>query len=364
MAGLFKKNLSSLLRGPDPDKAWFRRRPWPGPFIMNFAAKQERLIALNDRLAGLAESNMPFADALVAFATDERRSRPFHWATRQTDELLTVMAKDLRAGYSLSEAMARRPRFFPKFYRELVRTGEESGKLTQTLRDLSEQMLHRLDMQLRLQSYLSYLLAVFFVVTAVLLFVVRKILPVAQEVLEEFGTFAYPPDWLPTFLAVLFGGICLLLLLSVPAIRFMQQRRRLGWFAFSMQKLLDGAVPFEEALELAGGQDRWNPLRPMARRVRTRVLQGHSFTDALRAEGRRIPRGMTAMTSLGESTGRLPEALGKIADLYLAQARRHARVLLDVLSPLALLAMGGMVLAVCAYLALAYSHLADALVLY
>jgi type II secretory pathway component PulF len=55
--------------------------------------------------------------------------------------------------------------------------------------------------------------------------------------------------------------------------------------------------------------------------------------------------------------------MGKIADLYLSQAQRHARVLLDVLSPLILLLMGGLVLGGSTYLLMVYTKLSEIMML-
>ncbi len=374
MKSIFKKEISSLLWGNDPDAVWFRWRPWRGPLVMAPAKKLERLVALNDRLAGLAECNMPFAEGLAAFAEDAVGPRLFRVHAAQMKRLLDVLRKDLLAGYALSEAMARRPRFFPRFYCHLVRVGEEGGRLAETLRELTPQLLHRLEMQLRLQTYASYLVLTSVAPVGILAFLWKKVVPVLQEITQDtvadallttpssvVEPFSAAPAWIGVALVAVLGGVIALLALALPSFRFMRRRRTLGWLAFSLERLLEGGVPLDEALALAGGQGLLGPSRRLARRLQARVVQGHSFTEALRAEGGAIPAGMTAMASIGESTGRLPQALGRVGDLYLAQSQRHARVLLDVLSPLALVAVGGVVLAAAAYLVTTYANLTQLL---
>ena len=48
-------------------------------------------------------------------------------------QLLTALRADIRAGESLSDALANHPRDFPEIYRALVRAGEQSGELEQVL---------------------------------------------------------------------------------------------------------------------------------------------------------------------------------------------------------------------------------------
>src|SRR5690606_9249692 len=51
---------------------------------------------------------------------------------------LSQVTEDIRGGTSISGAMAKQPRVFSNFYVNMVRAGEESGKLTQTFTFLAE----------------------------------------------------------------------------------------------------------------------------------------------------------------------------------------------------------------------------------
>jgi type IV pilus assembly protein PilC len=49
------------------------------------------------------------------------------------------MQSDLQAGNTISEALAKQPDVFSDFYVNMVKSGEESGKLDQTLFDPRDQ---------------------------------------------------------------------------------------------------------------------------------------------------------------------------------------------------------------------------------
>ena len=51
---------------------------------------------------------------------------------------LTTVADDLQAGISISGALAKHPAVFSTFYVNLVKAGEETGKLNQTFLHLAE----------------------------------------------------------------------------------------------------------------------------------------------------------------------------------------------------------------------------------
>ncbi len=53
-------------------------------------------------------------------------------------EILTQVADDLQGGSPISKAMARHPKAFSIFYVNMVRSGEESGKLSDTFGYLAD----------------------------------------------------------------------------------------------------------------------------------------------------------------------------------------------------------------------------------
>src|SRR2546423_884731 len=54
------------------------------------------------------------------------------------------------------------------------------------------------------------------------------------------------------------------------------------------------------------------PLRPTVERIASRLDQGDSLEDALKAEGDRLPALFISMAVVGEQTGYLPEAFAEL----------------------------------------------------
>lgn len=315
------------------------------------------------------------------------------------EAIFLTLRDDLASGISLSEAMRRQNRFFPPFYADMVKAGEETGRLGDCLDQLGEETLHSLTLGKGLVSNFVYLGSVFAVQMTILTFLSLKVLPVFVDILQDFGGGAPGPMRLvitvvdgvfgssfnhrlllgehpkngawPIFLGQLLLVVLALMLLAlvltrlrrrffstrsiaalfllVPGIRGMVIHRNLAIVSMVLDKLLRAGVPLDRALESAANTEL-NPLyKRSVLRVRDRVLQGESLGEAWNAEaglGAMAPASFRGLVMLGERSGMLPEAFGRLADFYGRMVEKRARILVDALMPLGVLALGGITLTV------------------
>ena len=100
-------------------------------------------------------------------------------------KVLNTICSDIESGVSISEALTRHPDSFSIFYVNMVKAGEESGKLTQTFSYLAEY----LDRQYQLTSktknaliYPAFVIGVFFVVMLLMfVFIVPRLAILIKE---------------------------------------------------------------------------------------------------------------------------------------------------------------------------------------
>jgi type II secretory pathway component PulF len=83
--------------------------------------KPRDVVILSRQLATLFEAKVPVVDALNVLASETENDF--------MREGLETVLRDIQGGSSLSQAMAHQPKVFSKFYVNMVRSGEESGKL-------------------------------------------------------------------------------------------------------------------------------------------------------------------------------------------------------------------------------------------
>jgi type IV pilus assembly protein PilC len=139
------------------------------------------------------------------------------------------------------------------------------------------------------------------------------------------------------------------LFLLIPGIRGVVIQRNLAVIATILDKLLHAGVPLDRALDSAANAEL-NPLYAQSvRRVRARVLQGDSFAKAWEKEtqhGAPILVSFRGLTSLGERSGMLPEALAQLAVFYRNGAEKRIRILSDAVLPFFVLILGSITLTV------------------
>ena len=102
-------------------------------------------------------------------------------------EVMTQVADDLQGGSPISKAMARHPKVFSNFYVNMVRSGEESGKLADTFGYLADYLDRTYEVASKAQNaliYPAFVIGVFFIV---MILMMTLIIPRISSILEDSG---------------------------------------------------------------------------------------------------------------------------------------------------------------------------------
>ncbi|MEK7162328.1 MAG: type II secretion system F family protein [Patescibacteria group bacterium] len=104
---------------------WYRREVWRLGGI-----KLKDIVILSRQLAILFEAKVPIIDSLKILAAESLKPK-----LRQA---LGEISTDIQGGFSITQALAKRPDIFSEFYINMVRSGEESGKLEEVFLYLAD----------------------------------------------------------------------------------------------------------------------------------------------------------------------------------------------------------------------------------
>ena len=333
---------------------------------------QTELSVLTRQLASLLGAQLPVADALTVMVEQSEK--------QQIRELMAAVRTDVLAGASLSAALARHPRQFPDIYRALIAAGEESGKLGSVLGSLADYVEERAKLQQKITLAFVYPVIVTLVALAVVIGLLTYVVP---QVVQVFANTKQALPWLTRALIALsdfvraYGWIVLVLavaaafavrrLLKVEAVRLRWHQRLLQMpvvgvlsrslntarFASTLAILAGGGVPMLRALQAAGETVGNLAMRARVLEATQRVREGFSLARALRASGeedkepgrrRLFPPVLIHLIASGEATGKLPEMLGRAADIHAREAERRAMFFTSLLEPILILAMGVVVM--------------------
>lgn len=106
--------------------------------------------------------------------------------TERGKEILTFLYKDMEESGSLAHAMEQSGAF-PASAAAYVRTGEETGCLDEVMKGLSAFYAKEIQITDQIQSAVAYPLVMLGMMTAVIVILLVKILPVFRQVFRQLG---------------------------------------------------------------------------------------------------------------------------------------------------------------------------------
>jgi len=308
--------------------------------------------------------------ALVGAATPVERALQVSADQSGHEGLARVLGEvraSIHAGESLSEALARHPRWFPAVMPAMARAGEASGAMGEVFEQVADYLEEVSDLRSQVRSALIYpalMAAVAAVGVAVLLlWVVPRFagilediggtMPLSTRDLMATGTFVADFWWLllGLGLAAVLGGREWL---RRPANRQRWHRSRLSWpvlgdletkilsarFARTLGLLLTHGVPLLPALRIARAAVGNLHVGQALERGMVAVAEGHSLAQSVR---RTLPPLAAEMLAVGEESGRLDTMCLRVADTYDKEVRRTVKVAVSLLEPAMIIVFGVLV---------------------
>jgi len=245
-------------------------------------------------------------------------------------------------GNSLSDAIDHTGEFFPEFFREMVRVGEESGQLPEIFRQLADNYDHQLLLRRTLQGALSWPLIELVLALAVVgatIYAMGAVPQLAKSGVDLLGFGLKGASGLATYLAFLAAaaavGYGLYLattrgkLWAAPLQRTLMKVPKLGT---SLETLAMARLCWAMHVTLSTGMDLRQALRLSLRstqnvrytqhtdEVLRSIRSGNEIHEALAATGD-FPSLLIEAVHVGEESGRLPEAMSNLSRQYQQEAK-------------------------------------------
>jgi type IV pilus assembly protein PilC len=280
--------------------------------------------------------------------------------------ILNNVSADISSGVSISQALAKHPEVFSNFYINMVKAGEESGKLTQTFSYLAEY----LDRQYQLTSktknaliYPSFVIGVFIIVmTLMFVFIVPRLAAIIKESGQDipFSTKIVMgiSDLLVNYGIFILIGLIIFLIymvrltrsksgrqyidrlkISMPIFRNIYIKLYLSRISDNMETMLSSGIPIIRAIELTGDVVDNQVYSNIMKDVAERVKSGSSLSDAFSGHSE-IPAIMTGMVKVGEETGSLGNILKTLGHFYSREVNEAVDTLVGLIEPLMIVGLG------------------------
>ena len=283
--------------------------------------------------------------------------------------VLQRILRGLDDGLPFSETIANESRVFDRLFAALIKSAEESGSMTETLSYLADSMEASDRLARKVRSIMTYpaFVGVFFVVVSVVMTVF--VLPRFQEIFSSFGS-DLPP--LTHFVLTVNGflvrntvailstlaAVTVLvmlyvktpsgrenydrLLLKIPFFGDCIRKMAVARFCRNLGVMLKGGVPVTSAITIAAEVLGNRAIEASLKNSYERIISGSDIASSL--DQTMFPRLVVRMVGVGESSGRLPEVLEKVSDVYEDQVEGSIMVATSMFEPVIIVVFGCIIL--------------------
>ncbi len=331
---LLKKGLHvlELKKARDNELINSLRKIWEG-------VKPKEFVLFSRQLAILIDAKVPLLTALQTIG--DQTSNSFLAAK------VHAIMHDIDGGSSLSEALAKHPDVFSNFYVNMVKAGEASGTLQKILNDLADNIEKNYELTARLKSAMYYpgFILLTMVVTGfiVMTFVMPKLLtlldgadaatlPIQTRIIIWTSGFLSNYWWAVLVIFIAGGGALIYysntedgraefdrIVLKIPIINKILNDIYVARFSENLSTLLQSGLPITTSLMITSDIIGNEVYREVIREAAEHVKRGESVGDTF-ARYEVIPPIVVQIIQVGEASGRIDAALGKITDFYVREA--------------------------------------------
>lgn len=327
----------------------------------------------------LAQAGIPIIESLMFIESDAAKLK------------VRLVAQELRrqimAGATFADTIAKYPEQFGQIYIGLVKAGEDSGELEKTLQRLLELLTKESNIRGKVIGTLMYPMFVIILAVIIVLVMLMFVFPVFKDMFDNMGrelpwitqTLMDAGIFLKTywfFVPVILGSIggffAFIMrwqpskrkidefVLKVPLLSDLVQYSNFANFVAVMQVAYDAGVPIIECLYLANVTLTNHTLKTKIETATQKVQQGQHLSIALRSTGV-MPKMILFMIATGEQSGRLGDMLLQATSFIDKKLDGIIDTMTKMIEPIMLIVIGSIVLtlALALYMPLFSSYMSD-----
>jgi type IV pilus assembly protein PilC len=285
-------------------------------------------------------------------------------------ETIVAVRKDVEAGLSLSDAMARHPKVFNPLFVAMTEAGEAGGVLEGALLRVADQLQKDASLRRQIRSAMVYPILVIVFAVGVMLALVAFLVPVFEGVFKQFGGKLPKITQVSVFMSnAVLGYWWLMFLLTAGCfVAFIKWKKsswgRKQWDHFRLRvpmkigaivqqvavarwsrtlaSLTSAGVPLLLALEITGRTGGNVAVEEAMDGVIASVKRGGTIAAPL-AQAPIFPTMVTHMVGVGEETGALDAMLDRVAEFYEDQVAASVKALTSILEPIMIIVIGSIV---------------------
>lgn len=307
----------------------------------------------------------------VLFGADVSALRVFKMLGAEIENVtlrtsLGHVADDIQGGSTISGAMAKHPKVFSDFYVNMVRAGEESGKLSETFFYLADYLDRNYELMTKTRNAFIYPAFVVMTFITVMTLMLTLVIPKLSSILAESGQDVpiytkvviavsnFLVNYGIFFLAAIVGlGLYLWryrltstgrvawghFILELPVLGALMKKLYLSRIADNMYTMLSSGIPMVRALEITGTVVENAVYEDIITQAAESVRGGLSLSRAFERYDE-IPSIMVQIMRVGEETGELGTILKTLSEFYKREVDNAIDTMVDLIEPVMIVLLG------------------------
>lgn len=352
IGSLQKRGLIVISIEPAEKTAWYEKISF-GSGVSN-----KEIVILSKQMATLFEAQVSPIKIFTLLSSEIENK-----ILRKSLEQVVV---DIQGGATISKALAKHPTIFSDFYVNMVRSGEETGKLNETFNYLAEHLDRNYEVVSKVKNALIYPIFVVTVFVAVLALMFTFIIPKISSIILESGqeiplytkaVFAISDFFLDFgmfFLVAIIAGLYFLFRyvrtdaganawdrfkLDIPYFGELYRKLYLSVIADNMNTMVLSGIPMLKAIEVTSQIVDNQVYKSILFESLEGVKGGKALSQTLTSHPE-IPNILIQMIKVGEETGELGSILKTMARFYQREVVNAVDTLVSLIEPVMIVSLG------------------------
>ena len=280
--------------------------------------------------------------------------------------ILSEVADDLQGGSSISRALSKHPAVFSDFYVNMVRSGEETGKLDETFQYLADYLDRTYEVTSKARNaliYPAFVIAVFFLVMGLMLVVV---IPKIGSIIEDSGQevpiytkivlgtshFLQSYGWIFLIVLVILGALGYQysrteggkyyfdsLKIQLPVIGNLYRKLYLSRISDNLSTMLSSGIAMIRTIEITAAVVDNAVFEQALLESINDIKNGASISSAF-SKHEEIPGIVVQMIKVVEETGELGNILNTLAKFYRREVQNAVDTMIGLIEPMMIVLLG------------------------
>lgn len=329
-------------------------------FLSRVGMKEKIMFTKN--IAGMLEAGISISRALEILAK-QTSNKYFQGIIKNIEDIISK-------GGTFSDGLAKHPKIFSPLFVSMVRAGEESGGLVESLREIGSTTEKSFELNRKIKGAMMYPTVIISAIIIIGILMMIYVVPTLTKTFKDLGTELPPTTKLVVGISDFMSSNPLLLLIIILGVSF-------GiWFALKLKKvkkMIDFIVPripvigaivketytartartlsslifsgidITRAIEITKDVIQNYYYQELLDKAKDVVQKGGTLSSVFKENIKLYPIMLGEMVEVGEETGKLSKMLADIAVFYESEVDAKTKNLSTIIEPILMIFIGGAV---------------------